>query len=83
MAAFSNRIPGSIWLALLVISALTMMTIGAQAGLSKSRRLVAVIPLIMAFSALTTVVVDLDRPQKGLITVGQEAMTNLQSSMEK
>lgn len=83
MAALNNRIPGSIWLALLVISALTMMTMGAQAGLSKSRRLVAVVPLIMAFSALTTVVVDLDRPQKGMITVGQEAMTNLQSNMEK
>jgi hypothetical protein len=26
-------------------------------------------------------VVDLDRPRKGLITVGQQAMVNLQSSM--
>ncbi|MEA3372398.1 MAG: hypothetical protein U9Q62_01785 [Campylobacterota bacterium] len=82
-AALRNRIPGSIWLALLAISALTMITMGAQAGLSKSRRLVAVIPLIMAFAALTTVVVDLDRPQKGLIKVGQQTMINLQSSMSR
>ncbi|MGB6019549.1 MAG: hypothetical protein WBF77_08125 [Sulfurimonadaceae bacterium] len=80
-AALRNRIPGSIWLTLLAISALAMMTIGSQAGLSKSRRLVAVIPLIMAFAALTTVVVDLDRPQKGLIKVSQEAMIDLQSNM--
>ncbi len=81
--AFSNRIPGSIWLTLFVISSLTMMTMGAQAGLSKARRLVAVVPLIMAFSALTTVVVDLDRPLEGMITVGQESMSALQRSMEK
>ncbi len=81
-AALRNRIPGSIWLTLLAISSLTMMTMGSQAGLSKSRRLVAVIPLVMAFSALTTVVVDLDRPQKGLIKVSQQAMINLQNSMK-
>ncbi|MEE8589305.1 MAG: hypothetical protein V3S80_08195 [Sulfurimonadaceae bacterium] len=82
-AFFHNRIPGSIWLTLLAISSLTMMTMGSQAGLSKSRRLVAVIPLVMAFSALTTVVVDLDRPQKGLIKVSQQAMISLQSSMNQ
>jgi len=82
-ASFHNRIPGSIWLTLLAISSLTMMTMGSQAGLSKSRRLVAVIPLVMAFAALTTVVVDLDRSQKGMITVSQQAMINLQSSMNQ
>ena len=82
-AALRNRIPTSIWLALFAISALTMMTIGSQAGLSKSRRLVAVIPLVMAFAALATVVVDLDRPQKGMIKVGQQAMVSLQSSMNQ
>jgi len=82
-AGFYNRIPSSVWIVLLVISALTMMTIGAQAKLGKSRSLVAVIPLIMAFSALTTIVVDLDRPQEGLITVGQEALIDLQESLNR
>lgn len=80
-AGFYNRIPSSIWLVLLTISALTMMTMGSQARLSKSRRLVAVIPLILAFTALTAVVLDLDRPQDGMITVGQEAMIDLQKSL--
>ena len=80
-AGFYNRIPSSIWLALLAISALTMMTMGSQARLSKSRRLTAVIPLIMAFTALTAVVLDLDRPQEGMITVGQEAMIDLQKNL--
>lgn len=82
-AGFYNRIPSSVWIVLLVISTLTMMTMGAQAKLGNSRSLVAVIPLIMAFSALTTIVLDLDRPQEGLITVGQEAMIDLQESLNR
>ena len=82
-AGFYNRIPSSIWLVLLTISALTMMTMGSQARLSNSRRLVAVIPLILAFTALSAVVIDLDRPQEGMITVGQEAMIDLQKSLSK
>lgn len=81
-AGFYNRVPSSIWLVLLAISSLTMITMGAQARLSKSRRLIAVIPLIMAFTSLTAVVLDLDRPQEGMITVGQEAMIDLQKSLK-
>jgi hypothetical protein len=81
-AGFYNRIPSSIWLVLLAISALTMMTMGAQARLSKSRRLAAVIPLILAFTTLTEVVLDLDRPQEGMITVGQDAMVDMQKGLK-
>jgi hypothetical protein len=37
--------------------------------------------MLMAFAVLVTLVADLNRPQKGLITVGQHAMLDLQSSM--
>ena len=80
-AGLFNRIPSSIWIAVLVICILTMITMGTQIGLTGKRRLIAVIPLSMAFSALFVLVVDLDRPQKGLIKVGQQAMINLQSNM--
>ncbi len=79
--ALHNRIPGSIWLALFTITALTMMAIGTQVGYTSKRRLVAVIPMILAFAVLLTLVVDLNRPQRGLITIGQQSMVNLQSSM--
>ncbi|MCJ7766398.1 MAG: hypothetical protein MUP09_10715, partial [Thiovulaceae bacterium] len=54
-AGFSDRIPSAIWLALFAISGLTMITMGVQAGFFRLRTLVAVIPLILAFSALGTV----------------------------
>jgi hypothetical protein len=80
-AGLYNRIPYSVWLALVAISALAMMTMGIQVGITGKRRLVAVIPMLMAFAVLVTLVADLNRPQKGLITVGQQAMLDLQSSM--
>jgi hypothetical protein len=79
--ALRNRIPGRIWVTLFIISSLTMVTLGVQAGISKWRRLVAVVPLVLAFAALATVIVDLDRPLGGVIRVGQEAMIDLQDKM--
>jgi hypothetical protein len=79
--AMRNRIPGTVWIALFAITVLTMITMGTQVGLSGNRRLVAVIPLVMAFAVLVTLVVDLNRPQSGLITVGQQSMVNLRNSM--
>lgn len=77
-----NRIPDSVWIALSAITALAMITMGMQAGFTGERRLVAVITLSLAFAALVTLVADLNRPQSGLITVGQQAMVDLQRGMD-
>ncbi len=83
-AATRNRIPGSIWLTLYVIAAFAMITMGSQIGLAKTRRLIQVIPLALVFSALMTLVADLDRPAElGLIKVSQEAMIGLRESMDR
>ena len=81
--ALRERIPGNIWLTLYVITAFGMITMGTQSGLAKSRRLIQVVPAVLAFSALITLVVDLDRPvELGMIKVSQQAMFELQSSMK-
>jgi hypothetical protein len=82
-AGLRNRIPSSVWMALVGIIALTMITMGTQVGLTGKRRLVAMIPLVLAFAVLVTLVVDLNRPQSGLITVGQQSMVDLQRSMSR
>jgi len=81
--ALHNRIPISVWIALAAITALTMIVLGTQVGFAGKRRLIAVIPLSLAFAVLVTLVVDLNRPQNGLITVGQQSMIDLQSSMAR
>ncbi|WP_368565218.1 hypothetical protein [Pseudoxanthomonas sp. UTMC 1351] len=77
------RIPGSVWFGLMLIAVLTMGMIGLQIGLTGKRRLVAIVPLSLAFAVLATLVVDLNRPRGGFITVGQQAMLDLQTTMNR
>lgn len=81
-AGTRTRIPFSIWLTLFTISFLAILTLGIQAGYNQSRKVLIVIPLIMAFSSLTTLIVDLNNPQSGSIQVDQEPLISLQKSMQ-
>jgi len=83
-AAIRDRIPGNIWFTLFAIMAFSMLTIGTQTGLIKTRRLIQVVPAVLALTALITLVVDLDRPsQLGQIKIDQGAMIDLQKRMNQ
>ena len=79
--AVLTRIPGVIWLGLGAITILTMVAMGLHAGLAGKRRLMAVTPIALAFAMLATLVLDLNRPQGGFITVSQRAMVDAQAGM--
>jgi hypothetical protein len=79
--ALYNRIPDSVWLSLLFITFFTMVTMGIQMGLTGKRRLVVTIPLSLSFAILVTLIIDLNRPQQGLIKVSQQSMINVKNSM--
>lgn len=76
------RIPPRIWVGLLAITVLTMGTLGLQIGLSGKRRLVGVIPIALTFAVLVTLIVDLNRPQGGFITVSQKPLIDLQDKLQ-
>lgn len=81
--AIRQRIPVEIWFALYAIAALAMVAVGSQAGLSRSRRLVQVVPAAMAFAILMTLIVDLDRPADvGMVKVSQAAMMDLRARLD-
>jgi len=82
-AGLHDKIPTSIWFTLFAISVMAMLTIGIELGLSESRRIIVVVPMMLAFAALTTLIVELNRPQEGMIVVGQESMISLQKSMNE
>ena len=81
MGAFSNKIPNGIWMALMLIIALTMLTLGSQIGFNGKRRFTAVFTMVLAFTVLITLAVDLNRPGSGFIIVDQQPMINLQNSI--
>jgi hypothetical protein len=80
-AGLRNRIPGTIWVALFTIAVLSLGAMGYHSGLVGTTRSLAVIAVAFAFSAVIALVVDLDRPQEGTLTVSQQALIDLRQSM--
>ncbi|MFO0947341.1 MAG: hypothetical protein U1D30_15630 [Planctomycetota bacterium] len=81
LVAFQNRLPSGLWSVLYAVTFLTMAGVGYHEGLAESRRSLAIGVLVFTFSAVITMVVDLDRPREGLLTVSQQAMIDVQKMM--
>ena len=73
---------GVLWLALFVVSVLTMAGVGYFCGLSRSRRTPEVLVLALSFSAILVLVADLDRPLEGFVRVSQQAMIDVREMMD-
>lgn len=76
-----SRIPPSIWMGLYALAFLAMTAVGYQSGISATRRSPAMVVLVLAFAGVLGLIADLDRAHEGLIRVGQEAMIDLQKTM--
>jgi hypothetical protein len=77
LVGLQNRLPGVLWATLYLVTMLTMAGVGYHEGLSRSRRSLAILVLVLTFSAILTMVADLDRPREGFLTVSQKAMIDL------
>ena len=82
LMALQGRVPGVIWVVLYVLGFLTMVLIGYQLGLVKSRRSLAAVVLILGFSLVLYLIADLDRPGQGTLQVSQQSMIDLRNSMK-
>ena len=76
-----SRLPVTVWGALFLVALSSMMTVGYQEGLSGTRRSPASLGLVVAFSVVLFLIVDLDRPLGGLIQTSQQVLVDLQSSI--
>ena len=82
MAGLRSRVPDIIWIVLYVLAILAMVMMGYHSGLAHSRRSLAVIALILGFSAVLYLIADLDRPGEGTLRVSQQTMIDLRHSMK-
>ncbi|HWY69016.1 MAG TPA: hypothetical protein VNX88_10140 [Terriglobales bacterium] len=79
-AALANRIPGSAWLLLIVLSVLACFVV--EYGGSRHVRLMrAAVPL--AIASILALTADLDSPRRGFINVSQKTMVDLQKDLRK
>jgi hypothetical protein len=78
VAALENRIPGGIWLVLLVTSVIAVFT----RGLTITRRFWMTLVLVpITIAIVVALIADLDTPSSGLIRVDQRAMQRLQAEI--
>jgi hypothetical protein len=78
VAGVYARVPATIVYLLLAGSALSLAMVGYTAGLKGRRSLLSASAMILVLGVVTTLVVDLDRPQEGLLTVSQQALLDVQ-----
>jgi hypothetical protein len=78
VAGVYARVPESIIWLLLIGSALALGMVGYSGGLAKRRSILSAAVLIFALGAVTTLVIDLDRPTDGILTVSQQALKDVQ-----
>ena len=80
-AGLRSRIPSAIWLGLLTVAVLSLAAMGYLEGLAGTRRSLAVFAVAVAFSVVIELIADLDRPQEGVLRVSQQALLDVQRSM--
>jgi hypothetical protein len=80
-AAVRSRVPAPMWIVLFLLAFICMAMMGYQLGLNNSRRSLAAIALVVGFSSVLFLIVDLDRPGQGTLEVSQQAMMDLRKSM--
>ena len=80
-AGIYARVPPTILFILFFGSILTLGTVGYSAGLTRRRSPVTTTVLILILGAVITLVLDLDRPQGGLLKVNQQPLLDLQEQV--
>ena len=81
VAAIYDRLPAGVWAVLYLVAILAMLAMGYHLALTDSRRSITSVALALAFSLVIVLIVDLDRPQGGVLTVGQQAMEDARATM--
>jgi hypothetical protein len=79
--AFENRVPDPVIILVLGCSIVAMGAVGVSAGLAKHNSIIARLCLALVLAGTIHIILDLDRPRRGLVKVSQEPMENLQQTL--
>ncbi len=82
LAAYRDRLPLTIVVLLYLAALVSMLLMGNNQGASGERRTGAVVAFVVLVTITVWVTLDLNQPQRGLITVSQEPMQRLLSGMQ-
>ena len=77
-----DRVPDPVFWLLFAVSALALGLVAYSCGLNGRRRQVANVVFAFVIALVMVVILDIDRPRRGLIQASQESMIRLQQSLE-
>lgn len=82
LVGLRSRIPLVIWVGLFGLSLLGVGAVGYECGLCATRRSPMLVFLVISFACVLLLILDLDRGQEGMLRVGQQAMIDLQKTIQ-
>ncbi len=77
------RVPPSLLWTLYLVAFLSMLVMGIHFGLSGTRNMLASVALVVAFSAVLLLIIDLDQVRQHLFHVTQTPMMDVQTSIRQ
>lgn len=83
LTANENHVPETILLLLYFVGIMSMGLIGYGCGLGGHRNFFVTMLASMIIAAVILVIIDFDRPRRGLIKVSQQRMVDLRDSLSK
>jgi hypothetical protein len=83
VAAMKNHVPEIVLLLLGLVAIMAALLVGYGCGLMQRRHSFSTTTMALLIALVITVIMDLDRPKRGLIRVSQESMITLQENMKR
>jgi len=81
LIAFDLRLPRLLGVMLYVPTILSFLLVGVASSASGKRDTLAILLFALSFVAVLIIIVDLDRPQQGLLAVSQTVLSDLLQQM--
>jgi len=82
LAAIDLRLPRQLGIVLYAATLLSFLLVGVASSADGKRDPFAILLFAVAFVTVFSIIVDLDRPQQGLLTVSQSALSDLLQQMK-
>lgn len=77
VTAAVKRLPSVLGYVLIVATILSFVLVGVASSADRKRDTAAILLFALVFTAVFMIMVDLDRPQEGMLTISQTAITDL------
>jgi hypothetical protein len=83
MTAQQNHVPEVVFFVLYLVATLSIGLIGYGSGIGERRNLLVNVTAALLIASVILLIMDLDRPRRGLIRVSQQTMMDLRASFSK